>query len=177
MEGKSLFIEFPYLIKQKVADCNQAHAARFLTDPPHTQSACLRIQWMRNKELKEWPGMDLLRTCHHIFLDWCFIRELLKVLECPKLKILQLNIQVRKFFWICHCLTSLEKLYMGNYNAQEEIKGRKSQNIDSCLSELRNLNNLTTLNVQIEDTSDFPRDYLAFGRLECFKILIGEGWK
>jgi len=66
---------------------------------------------------------------------------------------------------------------MGNYNAQEEIKGRKSQNIDSCLSELRNLNNLTTLNVQIEDTSDFPRDYLAFGRLECFKILIGEGWK
>ena len=27
----------------------------------------------RNKELKEWPGMDLLRTCHHIFLDWCFI--------------------------------------------------------------------------------------------------------
>ena len=55
---------------------------------------------------------------------------------------------------------------MGNYNAQEEIKGRKSQNIDSCLSELRNLNNLTTLNVQIEETSDFPRDYLAFGRLE-----------
>ena len=228
----------------------------------------------RNKELKEWPRMDLLKTCHHIFLDWCFIRELPEMLECPKLKILQLNCQGNylkipdNFFVqmqelkvlnlgglnctpslpaslslltnlqalnLCKCmlediaivgeitsleilnlekselrelpaeieglsnlrlldltdcstlgviprnlissLTSLEELYMGNCNVQEEVKGSKSQSIDSCISELRHLNKLTTLNVQIEDTSDFPRDYLGFGRLESYKILIGEGWE
>jgi len=46
----------------------------------------------RNKELK-WPIMDFFRTCHHIFQDWCYIRELPEVLECPNLKILQINSQ------------------------------------------------------------------------------------
>ncbi|KAK7405164.1 hypothetical protein VNO78_06363 [Psophocarpus tetragonolobus] len=228
----------------------------------------------RNKELKVWPRMDLLRTCHHIFLDWCYIRELPEVLECPKLKILQLNIQGNSlkvpddFFvqmkelkvlslgglncnpslppslalltnlqalYLCKCvledisivgkltgleilnlekselrelpavigglsnlrlldltdcspleviprnvilsLTSLEELYMGNSNVQEEVKEGKGQSNDSSLSELRNLHQLTTLNVQTEDTSVFPRDFLGFGRLENYKILIGDGWK
>ncbi|XP_020238756.1 probable disease resistance protein At4g27220 [Cajanus cajan] len=227
----------------------------------------------RNRELKEWPRMDLLRTCHHIFLDWCYIRELPEMLECPNLKILQLNTQGNylkvpdNFFvqmkelkvlslgglnctpslpvslglltslqalYLCKCmlediatvgeitsleilnlekselrelpaeigklsnlrlldltdcstlgvipcnvissLTSLEELYMGNCNVQGDAKGSKSQNIDSSLSELRHLQQLTNLNVQIEDTSVFPRDLLAFGKLERYKILIGDGW-
>ena len=47
----------------------------------------------RNAELKEWPGMDFLKNCHNIFLDWCYINELPEKLECPNLKILQLNSQ------------------------------------------------------------------------------------
>ncbi|RDY03963.1 Disease resistance protein, partial [Mucuna pruriens] len=224
----------------------------------------------RNKELKEWPRIDLLRTCHHIFLDWCFIRELPEMLECPKLKILQLNSQGNplkvpdNFFahmkelkvlslgglnctpslplslglltnlqalYLCKCmlediatvgeitsleilnlekseirelpaeigglcnlrlldltdcstlgviprnvissLTSLEELYMGNCNVQGEVNGSKSQSLD----ELGNLHQLTTLNMQIEDTSVFPRDLFGFGRLESYKILVGDGWK
>ncbi|KAG4968112.1 hypothetical protein JHK87_033763 [Glycine soja] len=66
---------------------------------------------------------------------------------------------------------------MGNNNVQEKVKRSKSQSMGSCLSELRHLNQLTTLNMQIEDTSDFLRDYLGYGRLESYKILIGDGWK
>lgn len=228
----------------------------------------------RNKELKDWPGMDLLKTCHHIFLDGCVIRELPEMLECPKLKILQLNSQGNylkvpdNFFvqmkelkvlslgglnctpslppslglltnlqalYLCKCmlddiatvgeitsleilnlekselrelpaeigqlsnlrlldltdcstleviprnvisrLTSLEELYMGNCNVQGKLKGSNNQSNNSSLSELRQLHQLTTLNVQIEDTSVFPRDMFAFGKLENYKILIGDGWK
>ncbi|TKY66610.1 Disease resistance protein [Spatholobus suberectus] len=228
----------------------------------------------RNMELKEWPRMDLFRTCHHIFLDLCFIQELPEMLECPKLKILQLNSQGNYFkvpdnflvqmkelkvlslgglnctpslppclglltnlqaLYLCKCmleeiatvgeitsleilnlekselrelpaeigqlsnlrlldltdcstlgviprnmissLTSLEELYMGNCNVQGEVKGSKNQGNNSSLSELRHLHQLTTLNVQIEDISAFPRDLLAFGKLESYKILIGDGWK
>ncbi|CAJ1978627.1 unnamed protein product [Sphenostylis stenocarpa] len=227
----------------------------------------------RNKELK-WPRMDFFRTCHHIFLDWCYIRELPEVLECPKLKILQINsqgnylkipddffVQMKELkvlslgglnctpslppslsllthvqaLYLCKCmlediaavgeitsleilnfekselkvlpaeigglsnlrfldltdclklgiipgnvisrLTSLEELYMGNCNVQGDVNESKSQSNDSSLSELKNLDQLTTLNLQIEDTSVFPRDVLGFGRLEHYKILIGDGWK
>ncbi|QCD86412.1 disease resistance protein RPS2 [Vigna unguiculata] len=227
----------------------------------------------RNKEFK-WPRMDFFRTCHHIFLDRCYIRELPEVLECPKLKILQINSQGNylkipdDFFvemkelkvlslgglngtpslppslslltdlqalFLCKCklediatvgsitsleilnlekselkelpaeigglnnlrlldltdcptlggipgnvisrLTSLEELYMGNCDVQGEAKESKTQDNDSSLGELKHLNQITTLNVQIEDTSVFPRDMLSFGRLESYKILIGDGWK
>ena len=45
MEGTSLlFIEFPYPIKQKVADCTQAHGARSLTDPSlHVNSFTMNL--------------------------------------------------------------------------------------------------------------------------------------
>ncbi|KAL9297882.1 hypothetical protein ACSQ67_023778 [Phaseolus vulgaris] len=227
----------------------------------------------RNKELK-WPRMDFFRTCHHIFLDWCYIRKLPEVLECPNLKILQINsqgnylkipddffVQMKELkvlslgglnctpslppslslltdlqaFYLCKCmlediatvgeitsleilslekselkelpaeigglsnlrlldltdcstlggipgnvisrLTSLEELYMGNCDVQGEARESKSENNDLSLGELKHLNQVTTLNVQIEDTSVFPRDMLSFGRLESYKILIGDGWK
>ncbi|MED6136074.1 hypothetical protein PIB30_052543 [Stylosanthes scabra] len=47
----------------------------------------------RNTELKEWPRMDFLKNCQHMFLDWCYINELPEKLECPMLKILQLSSQ------------------------------------------------------------------------------------
>lgn len=228
----------------------------------------------RNAELKEWPSLDLLKNCHHIFLDWCYIHEFPERLECPKLKILQLNSQgnclkVPDNFFVemkelkvlslgglncspslptslclltnlqalnlCKCilediaiigeltsleilnlekselkelpaeigqlvhlrlldltdcstlgvvpcnlipsLTSLEELYMGNCNIQWEIEGSKNRGNNSSLSELRHLHKLATLNMQIKDASDFPRDLLAFGKLESYKILIGDGWK
>lgn len=47
----------------------------------------------KNTEWKEWPSKDFFRTCHHIFLDWYFAHELPERLECPNLKIFQLNCQ------------------------------------------------------------------------------------
>ncbi|XP_057446714.1 disease resistance protein RPS2-like [Lotus japonicus] len=228
----------------------------------------------RNTELKEWPRMDLFKTCHHIFLDWCFVHELPEMLECPKLKILQLNCQGNnlkvpdnffvlmkelkvlslggvnctpslppslglltnlqslslfkcmledisivgqiptleilnlenselkelpaeigemthlRLLYLTDCstlgeipcnllssLTSLEELYMGNCNIQWEAEGNENEMTNSRLSELRHLHGLKTLNMQIKYTSVFPRDLLAFGKLESYKIIIGDGWK
>ncbi|XP_061348711.1 disease resistance protein RPS2-like [Gastrolobium bilobum] len=228
----------------------------------------------RNTKLKEWPNTDLFKTCHHIFLDWCFIHELPEKLDCPRLKILQLNsegnsLKIPDNFFVemrelkvlslggmncspslptslglltnlqalnlCKCmlediavvgeikrleilnleksefrelpaeigqifhlrlldltdcsalgvipsnlissLSSLEELYMGNCNIQWEVNGSENQSNNSILGELRHLHQLTTLNMQIKDTSVFPRDLLSFGRLESYKILIGDKWK
>ncbi|KAI5410920.1 disease resistance protein RPS2 [Lathyrus oleraceus] len=230
----------------------------------------------RNAELKEWPRNDVLKNCHHIFLDWCLINELPERLECPNLKILKIHSQgnylkVHDNFFdqmkelkvlslggvnctpslpsslallanlqaltLCKCileditvvgeitgleildlekselrmippeighlinlrlldltdcskleivprnlisnLTSLEELYMGMSNTQWEVKVKEieKQNNSSILGELRNLPHLSTLNMQINDTSIFPRDLFSFGRLESYKILIGDGWE
>jgi disease resistance protein RPS2 len=97
--------------------------------------------------------------------------RLLNLTDCSTLEIVPRN--------LLSSLTSLEELYMGISNVQWEVKVKEIENLDkiSILSELKNLHQLSTLNMHINDASLFPRDLLSFGRLESYKILIGQGWK
>ncbi|KHN07000.1 Disease resistance protein [Glycine soja] len=129
-----------------------------------------------------------------VALDVCFIREIPEILECPKLKILQLNSQD---IAIIGEITSLDILNLEKSELREllvEIGGLSNlrlldltycstlgvipHNLISSLTSLEELY-MGNNNVQekIEDTSDFLRDYLGYGRLESYKILIGDGWK
>ncbi|XP_045819960.1 disease resistance protein RPS2-like [Trifolium pratense] len=97
--------------------------------------------------------------------------RLLNLTDCSTLQIVPRN--------LLSSLTSLEELYMGISNVQWEVKVKEIENLNkySILSELKNLHQLSTLNMHINDASLFPRDMLSFGRLESYKILIGQGWK
>jgi disease resistance protein RPS2 len=97
--------------------------------------------------------------------------RLLNLTDCSTLEIVPRN--------LLSSLTSLEELYMGISNVQWEVKVKEIEDLNkiSILSELKNLHQLSTLNMHINDASLFPRDMLSFGRLESYKILIGQGWK
>ncbi|CAL0309968.1 unnamed protein product [Lupinus luteus] len=70
----------------------------------------------------------------------------------------------------------VEELHMGNCYIQWEVEGTKQCN-SASLGELRQLNHLQSLHVQIQDILNMPSDLLIFGKLEKYKILIGDGWK
>jgi hypothetical protein len=97
--------------------------------------------------------------------------RLLDLSDCSTLEILPRN--------LLSSLTSLEELYMWDSNIQWEVKVKEieNENNTSILTELKNLHQLLTLNMHINDASIFPRDMLSFGRLESYMIFIGAGWK
>jgi len=97
--------------------------------------------------------------------------RLLDLSDCSTLEIAPRN--------LLSCLTSLEELYMWDSNIQWEVKVKEieRQTNTSILSELKNLHQLSTMYMHINDATIFPRDMLSFGRLESYKILIGDGWK
>ncbi|XP_027334921.1 probable disease resistance protein At4g27220 [Abrus precatorius] len=100
----------------------------------------------RNTTLNEWPRMDYLNTCHHIFLDWCFIHELPEVLECPKLKILQISsegncLKVPDNFF-AH-MKELKVLSLGGLNC--------TPSLPSSLGLLTNLHALNLCKCMLED--------------------------
>lgn len=74
-------------------------------------------------------------------------------------------------------LTRLEEMYMGNCNIQWEVEGEKSQTNNASLSELRNLNQLRSLDLSIQDASVLPADIYIFGKLQTYIIFIGNIWK
>ncbi|XP_004498668.1 disease resistance protein RPS2-like isoform X2 [Cicer arietinum] len=122
----------------------------------------LEILNLEKSELKEIPA-EIGRLTNLRLLD---------LTDCSTLEIVPRN--------LISSLTSLEELNIGNCNnIQWEVMatGIENQKNNSSLSELRNLHQLSTLNMQINDTSVFPRDLFSFGRLESYKILIGDGWK
>ncbi|KAE9617113.1 putative winged helix-turn-helix DNA-binding domain, leucine-rich repeat domain, L [Lupinus albus] len=94
--------------------------------------------------------------------------RLLNLDNCTKLRIIPIN--------VIASLTSLEELRMGNCYIQWEVEGSKQCN-NASLSELRQLNHLKSLHLHIRDISNMPRELLVFGKLEKYKILVGDGWK
>ncbi|KAL2335897.1 hypothetical protein Fmac_010343 [Flemingia macrophylla] len=69
-------------------------------------------------------------------------------------------------------LTNLEEFYVGNSPIQwrdEEVQGNQSGN--ASLSELRHLNQLTTLDIQIPKVTILPMN-LFLDKLDCYKIII-----
>ncbi|KAL4337840.1 hypothetical protein AHAS_Ahas12G0150400 [Arachis hypogaea] len=73
-------------------------------------------------------------------------------------------------------LIKLEELYMGNTSIKWKIENSDNQDENASLDELRQLSNLTTLELQIQEAWMLPRD-LMFDKLERFKIVIGDVWE
>ncbi|XP_057745250.1 disease resistance protein At4g27190-like [Arachis stenosperma] len=73
-------------------------------------------------------------------------------------------------------LIKLEELYMGNTSIKWKIENSDNQDENASLDELRQLSNLTSLELQIQEAWMLPRD-LMFHKLERFKIVIGDVWE
>ncbi|KAL2326090.1 hypothetical protein Fmac_025148 [Flemingia macrophylla] len=115
-------------------------------------------------------------------LEWSHIEELPKEIgHLTHLRLLNLT--------CCYCprvipanLTSslrcLEELYM--LVARQilwGVEGSQSQSNNASLRELRDLHQLTTLEISIEDTSVVPLDFQFPANLERYKIIIGDMWR
>jgi Leucine-rich repeat (LRR) protein len=70
-------------------------------------------------------------------------------------------------------LISLEELYMRNTLIQWVVKEQTCESENASLSELRNLNQLTTLDIQIPNVAHLPKN-LFFDQLYSYKIVIGD---
>nr|TKS14867.1 putative disease resistance protein [Populus alba] len=94
---------------------------------------------------------------------------LLDLSNCERLEVISPN--------VLSSLTRLEELYMGNSFLKWEAEGPSSERNNACLSELKLLANLITLDMQITDADHIPKDLvLCFQKLERFRIFIGDGW-
>ncbi|KAK7257093.1 hypothetical protein RIF29_30819 [Crotalaria pallida] len=118
----------------------------------------LEILSLDRSEIKKLP-IELAQLIHLRVLD---------LSHCKGLTIIPSNLLSR--------LTCLEELYMGNSFIQWEVEGRKNQSNNASLGELRHLNHLTTLDLNIQHASVLPRDLIIFGKLERYNIAIGSGW-
>ncbi|CAL0309959.1 unnamed protein product [Lupinus luteus] len=94
--------------------------------------------------------------------------RILNLSNCTSLKLIPANLISK--------LSRLEELHMGNCYIQWVVEGTKQYN-SASLGELRQLNHLQSLHLQIQDILNMPSDLLIFGKLEKYKILIGDGWK
>ncbi|KAJ6918356.1 disease resistance protein [Populus alba x Populus x berolinensis] len=94
---------------------------------------------------------------------------LLDLSNCERLEVISPN--------VLSSLTRLEDLYMGNSFLKWEAERPSSERNNACLSELKLLSNLITLDMQITDADHMPKDlFLCFQNLERFRIFIGDGW-
>ncbi|KAJ4717788.1 Disease resistance protein [Melia azedarach] len=93
--------------------------------------------------------------------------KLLDLRNCMELAIIPPNL-------ISH-LSHLEELYLGIF-AEWEMEGLNNERRNASLDELKNLSNLTSLEICIKDANTLPRD-LLFRNLERYKIMIGNWWE
>ncbi|KAJ6996130.1 disease resistance protein [Populus alba x Populus x berolinensis] len=148
-------------------------------------------------------SIQFLENLQTLCLDHCVLEDISIVGELKKLKVLSLissNIvrlprEIGKLtrlllLDLSNCerlevispdalssLTRLEDLYMGNSFVKWETEGSSSQRNNACLSELKLLSNLITLDMQITDADNMPKDlFSSFQNLERFRIFIGDGW-
>ncbi|KAJ6928872.1 disease resistance protein [Populus alba x Populus x berolinensis] len=148
-------------------------------------------------------SLQFLENLQTLCLDGCVLEDISIVGELRKLKVLSLissNIvclpgEIGKLtrlllLDLSNCerlevispdavssLTRLEDLYMGNSFVKWETEGSSSQRNNACLSELKLLSNLITLDMQITDADNMPKDlFSSFQNLERFRIFIGDGW-
>uniref|UniRef100_A0A2C9WIT6 AAA+ ATPase domain-containing protein n=1 Tax=Manihot esculenta TaxID=3983 RepID=A0A2C9WIT6_MANES len=89
--------------------------------------------------------------------------KVLDVSNCSKLKMIPANALSK--------LSELEELYMSNSFVEWEADGN-----NASLAELEKLSQLTTLEMQIPDDKILPKHLFSNGRLQSFRILIGDNW-
>ncbi|GAU35308.1 hypothetical protein TSUD_389330 [Trifolium subterraneum] len=78
---------------------------------------------------------------------------------------------------IISSLSNLEELYMGNISIKWEDENSVEQNENDILAELRQLYNLTTLELQIHKARPLPYLNPIFEKLQRYKIAIGDVWE
>ncbi|XP_035542646.1 disease resistance protein At4g27190-like isoform X2 [Juglans regia] len=93
--------------------------------------------------------------------------RLLDLRNCSKLEMIPPNVISR--------LVKLEELYMGNSFVQWEDECLNDERKNVNLAELKHLSKLTTLEIQIPDANNLPKD-LVFKKLERYTICIGDVW-
>ncbi|TXG71338.1 hypothetical protein EZV62_006273 [Acer yangbiense] len=89
--------------------------------------------------------------------------RLLDLSGCSKLKVITPN--------VLSSLSRLEELYMGNGFVQWDAEGQGN----ASLAELKQLSNLTNLEIHVFDAQILPHD-LFFWKLEKYRIFIGDVW-
>lgn len=124
-----------------------------------TELTNLEILSLKNSEIKKLPQKTTQLTN----------LRLLDLTSCSGLTVIPAN--------VLSSLTCLEELYMGDCFIQWEVEGRQSRRNNACLGELRHLPKLRILNLQIQDESVLPRDLLFLGKLETYKIVIGDNFQ
>ncbi|KAK7401714.1 hypothetical protein VNO78_13413 [Psophocarpus tetragonolobus] len=122
------------------------------------QLSRLEILTLERSEIEQLPK----EIGHLVYL------RMLNLTNCYQLKTIPAN--------LLSCLTRLEELYMGNCNVQWEVGKEKDH---ASLRELSHLNQLTTLDLSIQDASALPDDddMRLFGNLQRYNISIGYMWK
>ncbi|XP_073265190.1 probable disease resistance protein At4g27220 isoform X2 [Populus alba] len=148
-------------------------------------------------------SLQFLENLETLCLDHCVLEDISVVGELKKLKVLGLNSsdivclprEIGKLtrlllLDLSNCerlevispnvlssLTRLEELYMGNSFLKWEAEGPSSERNNACMSELKLLANLITLDMQITGADHMPKDlFWCFQKLKRFRIFIGDGW-
>ncbi|KAG2702072.1 hypothetical protein I3760_06G074300 [Carya illinoinensis] len=93
--------------------------------------------------------------------------RLLDLSNCSKLEMIPPN--------VISSLIKLEELYMENNFVQWEDEGPNDERKNASLVELNHLSNLTSLEIQIPNVNNLPKD-LMFEKLERYTKCIGDVW-
>ncbi|KAL4379262.1 hypothetical protein GQ457_02G040270 [Hibiscus cannabinus] len=92
--------------------------------------------------------------------------KLLDLSYCDDLEVISPNVLSK--------LSKLEELYLyGSFDKWED-EGKKNPRSNASLVELQNLSHLITLEVHIPNVEAIPKDNLFFGKMERYKISIGD---
>ncbi|KAJ9691574.1 hypothetical protein PVL29_013686 [Vitis rotundifolia] len=98
--------------------------------------------------------------------------RMLDLRDCDSLEVIPRN--------VISSLSQLEYLSMkGSLSIEWEAEGfNRGERINACLSELKHLSGLRTLEVQVSDPSLFPEDDVIFENLNLtrYSIVIDNGW-
>ncbi|KAE8659943.1 hypothetical protein F3Y22_tig00116959pilonHSYRG00044 [Hibiscus syriacus] len=92
--------------------------------------------------------------------------KLLDLTDCTNLEVIAPD--------VLSSLSSLEELYLyGSFDGWE-VEGIENPRSNASLVELQCLSHLTTLEVGLRDVQAMPKDDMFFGKLERYKISIGD---
>ncbi|MED6159708.1 hypothetical protein PIB30_044712 [Stylosanthes scabra] len=123
------------------------------------------IKKLKNLRILSFSGSNI--DCLPLELGDLSNLQTLDISNCLKLNVIPPNVISR--------LTSLEELYMRNtpIQWQPSVNGvENGQREKASLSELRDLNQLTNLDIQIKSVDHLPKN-LFFDKLSSYKIVIG----
>ncbi|KAG7967989.1 hypothetical protein I3843_08G128400 [Carya illinoinensis] len=90
--------------------------------------------------------------------------QLLDLSNCSRLRVIPPN--------VLSSLVNLEELYMQKINVQWGVEGPNNEGINASLAELKELSHLITIEIDIPDANNLPKDFLN-EKFERYKICIG----